>query len=189
MPYKTDKMKLGNPSIDRRVKMLPHHKEEAKILYKDGMSINGISKHFRVNKRLIQFILFPERQKKNIQDRKLRGGSTIYYKKEYHTKAVREHRQYKYATLTGRKNKMFLKTNLDKIAEYRIRSCKRKKSDDKRKQISRNELKEWYVVSNLKSATGLSSEDIKQYPQLIEAMRKHIIFRRAIKEKLKTITK
>jgi hypothetical protein len=39
--------------------------------------------------------LFPERHKKNLEYRKERGGSTIYYVKEKHTKAIREHRDYK----------------------------------------------------------------------------------------------
>lgn len=50
---------------------------------------------FKVNKRLIQFILFPERAKKNRELRKERGGSVIYYVKEKHTQAIREHRNYK----------------------------------------------------------------------------------------------
>lgn len=50
---------------------------------------------FKVNKRLIQFILFPERLKKNLQDRKDRGGSSIYYDKQYHTEKIKAHRDYK----------------------------------------------------------------------------------------------
>jgi transposase len=64
-----------------------------------GMSITKIAKMFRVNKRLIQFILFPERQKKNLELRADRGGSTIYYDREYHNQAANEHRAYKYKTL------------------------------------------------------------------------------------------
>ena len=63
--------------------------------YEKGTSITQIAKDFKVSKRLIQFILFPERQEKNLQDRKERGGTTIYYVKEKHTKATKEHRDYK----------------------------------------------------------------------------------------------
>ncbi len=50
---------------------------------------------FKVNKRLIQFILFPERQKRNLELREQRGGSKIYYNKDRHTLAMSEHRKYK----------------------------------------------------------------------------------------------
>ena len=54
-----------------------------------------IAEMFNVSRRLIQFILDPEKHKENLERRKERGGSKIYYKKEQHTKAIREHREYK----------------------------------------------------------------------------------------------
>lgn len=50
---------------------------------------------FKVNKRLIHFILFPERKQKNIEDRKARGGWEQYYNCSENTEAIREHRNYK----------------------------------------------------------------------------------------------
>ena len=67
-----------------------------KYWHEKGTSINGIARMFKVNKRLIQFILFPERAQKNRELRQERGGSTIYYVKEKQTKAIREHRNYKH---------------------------------------------------------------------------------------------
>lgn len=99
MPYLTEKMKLGDPFLSKRVKMLPCQKEMAVWWHDKGMGIRAIARMFHVDKRLIQFVLFPERQKKNIEDRHDRGGSKIYYKKEYHTEKIRNHRHYKHEVL------------------------------------------------------------------------------------------
>jgi len=66
-----------------------------KYWYEKGLSIRGIARMFRVNKRSVQFILFPERLKKNIQDREDRGGWKQYYDKKEHSQAIKEHRNYK----------------------------------------------------------------------------------------------
>ena len=95
MPRKTDKIPIDNKFLDRRTKMLPCQKERAKQLHEEGSSINSIARMFKVNKRTIQFLLFPERLKKNIADRELRGGWKQYYDKEKHSKDIKEHRLYK----------------------------------------------------------------------------------------------
>jgi len=100
MPFITDKEKLGDVFLKRSAKLLPCQKEMIQWWYKEkGLGIRALARLFHVDKRLIQFELFPERKKKNLQDRKDRGGTMVYYKKEKHTKAIREHRQYKYKTL------------------------------------------------------------------------------------------
>lgn len=100
MPYITDNDKLGDAFLDRRTKMLPCQKEMAVYWYKVmGASIHSIAKMFKVNKRLIQFILFPERKKKNAELRQDRGGSKIYYDRDKHNEAMNDHRKYKYNTL------------------------------------------------------------------------------------------
>jgi hypothetical protein len=100
MPYKTDKEKLDSPFFDRRVKLLPCMREMIHVLYEQGRSINSLAKQFNVNKRLIQFELFPERKEKNLQDRDKRGGTMIYYKGgEKWAETMRNHRRYKYEVL------------------------------------------------------------------------------------------
>lgn len=99
MPYKTDTMKLDSPFLDRRVKMLPCQKEMVQSLHSRGATISGLARMYNVNKRLIQFILFPERLEMNLQHRRERGGTKVYYKKEYHNAKTREHRRYKKETL------------------------------------------------------------------------------------------
>lgn len=184
MPYKTDKKKLGNPLLDRRVKLLPEQKEIVKKLHKDGTAIREITRMFKVSRRTIQFILFPERHLKNLADRKKRGGSKQYYNKDYHSRAMKSHRRYKYATLTGKDNSQFLKTPADKEKQFQNSVNKAEVTERKGKKATRSELKDWYVISNIKRATGLSTSDIKKYPALVEAMRQHMKFRRAVRNKL-----
>lgn len=95
MPYKVESIPIKDSFLDRRTKLIPCQKEMVRWWYENGQSITSIARRFKVNKRLIQFILFPERHEKNLQDRDKRGGSKRYYKKEYHTQAIREHRHYK----------------------------------------------------------------------------------------------
>ena len=59
------------------------------------MSITSIGKWYQVNKRSIQFLLFPERHAKNLLDRAKRGGSKQYYNKEQHRQSMADHRKYK----------------------------------------------------------------------------------------------
>lgn len=54
---------------------------------------------FNVSRRLIIFIVYPERKERNYQARLENGGSKIYYKKEKHTESIRKHRRYKYENL------------------------------------------------------------------------------------------
>lgn len=100
MPYRTERIPLASPFWDRRVKLLPCQKEMIPSLHERGMSIRAIARMYGVDKRLIQFILFPERKDKNLADRELRGGSARYYDKTENTKAMRDHRRYKHDKLS-----------------------------------------------------------------------------------------
>lgn len=52
------------PEDDKRVKLSNEDKENVKLLYLSGVSIGEISRMYKVNKRLIQFLLFPDRAEK-----------------------------------------------------------------------------------------------------------------------------
>lgn len=96
MPRKTDKIAINDPFFDRRSKLIPCQKEMIKAYYADGDSITSLAKRFNVSKRTIQFILFPERRIKNVQDRKERIGSTAKeYGNKYFAEKMRAHREYK----------------------------------------------------------------------------------------------
>lgn len=117
MPYKTDKMKLDNEFLDRRVKILRCQKLLIPFLYSSGMSIRSIARRYDVDKRSIQFILFPERHEKNLQDRDLRGGWKQYYNKDYNNEQMKIHRRYKYKRLNRNNNKNKLMKTTIKEAE------------------------------------------------------------------------
>jgi transposase len=104
MPYKTDKMAIGDPHLDRRFKIMPEQRAVIKQLHKRGSSIRGLARMFDVHKSTIAFILYPERYARNVELRIARGGSKIYYDREKHTETTREHRRYKHFILTDRTN-------------------------------------------------------------------------------------
>lgn len=95
MPYKTDKQAIKDPFLDRRTKMLPCQKEMALYWFNHGESIHSIAKIFKVDKRLIQFLIYPERKKLNLEQRKERGGHEQYYSRLDHNQTMKDHRQYK----------------------------------------------------------------------------------------------
>jgi len=100
MPRITDTIPIDCPFLRKNTKLLPCQKEMVMYWGKQGASQRRLAKMFNVSRRLIQFILNPESHKKNLERRRELGGSKIYYKKDKHTKAIREHRQYKKELLT-----------------------------------------------------------------------------------------
>ncbi len=103
MPYafQTHKIKLPR-SHDRRVKITEEHKLQIKdLFFNEHTPIREIARRFEkiCSRKSIQYILFPERQRKNYALRVKNGGSKRYYKKEKHTVAIRTHRQYKQKVL------------------------------------------------------------------------------------------
>lgn len=96
MPYVSKKINIVGTKHDRRIKLTPEDKELIRWLREEeGTSQQKLADQFKVSKRLIQFVLDPEKLKACIKKRAERGGSKIYYNKEEHTEAMREHRQYK----------------------------------------------------------------------------------------------
>ena len=96
MPSKLDKIPLASPFLDRRTKMLPCQKERCYAMHhSEGMGIRELSRVFKVDKRMIQFICYPERMQENKRKREERGGSAQYYDTSKNTAAMREHRAHK----------------------------------------------------------------------------------------------
>ena len=84
-----------DPMLDRRRKLTPEDKIEILEGHSMGMSINKLAAFFDVSRRTIQFILFPDRLKENLERRRERGGSMLYYSKETNKKRMQGHRAYK----------------------------------------------------------------------------------------------
>lgn len=100
MPYKTDKMKLDSPFLDRRVKLLPCQKEMVIYWTKQGLSQRKLAAMFKVSRRLITFIQDPKKKERDLKNRADRGGSKAYYKGgEEWADTMRNHRRYKYKVL------------------------------------------------------------------------------------------
>jgi len=94
MPYffETYHVKLPKEK-DRRRKLTDEDKEIIKRLYVDGIAIREIARIFKnkCSRRLIQFILFPDRTQKTEWKK--------YYNSDKHAKYIKSHRKYKYKVL------------------------------------------------------------------------------------------
>lgn len=98
MPYKSENIKIEGTKHDRRIKLTEEDKIEiVRIRKETDMSYNEIAQAFGVSKRLIIFVCNPEKQKKNVEQRKARGGTMQYYDKEKRKEVQKEHRKYKQA--------------------------------------------------------------------------------------------
>lgn len=99
MPYKTEKQKIDCPFMDRRTKLLPCQKEMVVHYHNLGYSQRKIASMFNVSRRLVIFVIHPERLKKNLEARHDRGGWKVYYDTQKNNKYQREHRAYKHKTI------------------------------------------------------------------------------------------
>lgn len=95
---KTEKIRIDCPFLDRRAKLLPCQKEMVFVWYRKGLAKRAIARMFNVDRRLIDFILFPEKLEANKLKRQERGGTKQYYDKEYNTIKKREYRRRKNST-------------------------------------------------------------------------------------------
>lgn len=95
MPYKTEKIPLQDSFLKRSSKLLPCQKEMVVYWSNRGFSQRKLAEMFKVSRRLIQFIINPEKLKSNIEARNARGGSTVYYDRKKHNQAVKSLRKYK----------------------------------------------------------------------------------------------
>ncbi len=96
MPYKSEKIKLSK-SQDRRIKLSDEQREEIKKKFEYGTySQRALAEEYGVSRRLISFILFPEKAELAAQQLKERKADGRYKpSKEKWAATVREHRQYK----------------------------------------------------------------------------------------------
>jgi transposase-like protein len=83
--------------FDKRRKLSDEDKEEIQYRYLKigGVSQRELAREYGVSRRLIVFIIYPERQIENYKARVDRGGSAIYYEKSKHTEYMRTHREHK----------------------------------------------------------------------------------------------
>lgn len=96
MPSKLDKIPIDNPKHDKRVKLSDEDRDNIREEYACGnISQNGLAKKYGVSKRLIQFVLNPDKQevaRKQFLERQKDGR---YYSKDKHREYMRQHREHK----------------------------------------------------------------------------------------------
>lgn len=96
MPYKFDNIPIDNPKHDKRVKLTIEDKESiVKEYARGGISQNGLAKKYGVSKRLIQFVLNPEKEKIAKQQFSIRQSDGRYYDKNKHNESMKKHRAHK----------------------------------------------------------------------------------------------
>ena len=96
MPFKSGKILIEKTSFDRRVKLTDDDKELIrKISKEENLSQRELARKFNVSRRLIQYVLDPEKLTENKRIREERGGSKQYYDKEKHREYMKDHRRYK----------------------------------------------------------------------------------------------
>ena len=97
MPYRFEREHWHLPKqYDRRIKLTDEQRQEIRRLYNKGLlSIRGLARAYNVDKRLVQFILFPERHERSKQLLAERGGAKRYYVPEKNRKAMSNCRKYK----------------------------------------------------------------------------------------------
>jgi len=102
MPHITEKIAIADPFLKRSTKLLPCQREM--IVWwrvNRGLSQNQLAKMFHVSRRLITFVLDPEKRLLNYQTRVAAGGSMQYYDKDKQRKAIADTRRYKESILRG----------------------------------------------------------------------------------------
>lgn len=96
MPDKRDKIQVTR-QYDRRVRVTQDDKELMKKMYNENMPIRAIARHFEktCSRRMIQFILFPERLSIVVKRQVKTKAWLKYYDREKHTKSIASLRAYK----------------------------------------------------------------------------------------------
>jgi predicted DNA-binding protein (UPF0251 family) len=96
MPYKSDKLPINNPKYDKRVKLTDEDKESIRIEYETGLiSQRDLAKKYSVSRRLIQFVLSPEKQAVAREQFLERQKDGRYYDRERHNEQMKRHRNHK----------------------------------------------------------------------------------------------
>lgn len=100
MPYKVQKKGVLLPrDKDRRVKYTEADKQQVRDLHASGMPQRAIARETGMSRRLVSFVLFPERHevvKRQYSERRKDGR---YYDKDTHREATKNHRRYKHKVL------------------------------------------------------------------------------------------
>src|ERR1035437_10053724 len=85
-----DRYAIKNKELDKRYKLTDKDREEITALY-PSLSLRDLAHLYDVDKRTIQFVLYPER----LKTVNFKGHWKKYYNKEKHRIAIAKYRQHK----------------------------------------------------------------------------------------------
>ena len=90
-----DKYKIGDPTLDRRVKLYEEDRAGIRVQYSAGTSICQLARDYGVCRKTIQMIVKPSRLQQYKYLYRKRGGWKYFYDREAHRIATAKHRAYK----------------------------------------------------------------------------------------------
>lgn len=113
MPYKSEKIKLTKEQ-DRRIKLTDEQRKEIIEKYTTGLySQRQLASEYKVSRRLIQFVISPEKYERAKEQRRERQKDGRYkYTKEQWNAIQKEHRHYK--------QKLYLKGELKEVNDMKV---------------------------------------------------------------------
>lgn len=90
----------NNERLDRRVKLTESDRQDIRNAYfgehyREQPTMTYLAQKYGVDRRLIQFVLFPEREKRQKELASKRQKEGRYYDKEKRRKYMQNHRDYK----------------------------------------------------------------------------------------------
>ena len=102
MPYKSDKFKINNEKLDRRVKIQKSQYEEIREKYIAGGTYRGLAREYGCDRKTIKMIVYPEFKNEMLESNKKRSADyrerlkTDSELKKQRNKQMQEHRKYKH---------------------------------------------------------------------------------------------
>lgn len=96
MPRKSDSISINNPKLDKRVKLTDEDRVNIVEDYATGLiSQRGLAEKYGVSRRLIQFVLDPEKKERAQAQFNERQKDGRYYDKDKHSAYMKDHRDHK----------------------------------------------------------------------------------------------
>lgn len=95
-PWESKRKRIPRP-LDRRIKLSDTDRTEIKRMYAAGVSIRAIAREYagRCSRRMIQFVIFPDRYDAAADRAKEKKNWKVYYDKKTRNQYMRKHRKYK----------------------------------------------------------------------------------------------
>lgn len=114
MPALVDRMTIKkhgtDKKLDRRIKLTDQDREDIRGQYfntheSERPTMTSLAAKYNVDRRLIQFVLFPEREARHKEQASLRQKDGRYYNREKGRKKMKDYRNYKRSLIeTGKLN-------------------------------------------------------------------------------------